>query len=150
MTDLIRDTVFGHLLRYITKGRVLQYMEERDPSLWKQYIDREQTYNMAMYGHPELALHEQKEKDSQAQTPMDQSDNIRTPSDRSASTLTQEKTQIDRQHQLHSALTNQRVDTERGRDATMVSWWGEDDPEVRSLLREVEIMRRVPGVSHDS
>ena len=152
MTDLLRDTVFGHLLRYLTKGRVLQYMEEKDPTLWKQYIDREQTYNMAIYGHPELAPNEQKEKDGQLQTPAEPPNGISTPSDESASTLATEKTQPgdDNGHQMHTALTNQRVDTEKGRDATMVSWWGDDDPEVWTLLQYRISGAKSTGVVYES
>ncbi|KAL9131078.1 MAG: hypothetical protein Q9217_000901 [Psora testacea] len=109
-----------------------KYMEEKDPSLWKVYLDRDQTRNMAMYGHPELIEEEQKEKESKAQTPAELSSpaelasNGTTPSGESAKTLTQEETHG---HHMHSTLTNQRVDTEKGRDASMVSWFGDNDPE---------------------
>lgn len=43
MKELIRDTVLGHFLRLITKGKVLPYAEDRDPSLWERYIDKEKS-----------------------------------------------------------------------------------------------------------
>ena len=61
MSDLFRDTVFGHAVRFITKGRYLQFVEEKDPSIWKQYIDRNQTKNMALYGHPDDESSEEKQ-----------------------------------------------------------------------------------------
>ena len=65
MSELIRDTVVGHILRFLTKGRVLQYAEEKDPSLWKQYLDRDQSKNMALYGHTgDEALEEKQERES--------------------------------------------------------------------------------------
>ena len=66
MSELIRDTVFGHMVRFITKGKVLQYAEEKDPSLWKQYLDRNQTKNMALYGHPEDETPEEKQESESA------------------------------------------------------------------------------------
>ncbi|KAL9099855.1 MAG: hypothetical protein Q9163_004703 [Psora crenata] len=135
MTDLIRDSIFGQTVRLITGGRVLQYMEEKDPSLWKAYLDRDQTRNMALFGHPELSDEERKgverkEKDNQTQTSAGirspASNNV-TPSGDSATTLTQEDKNG---HQMHATLTNQRVDTEKGKDASMVSWFGDKDPEV--------------------
>ena len=113
MTDLIRDTVFGHFVRLITNGRFFQYAEEKDSSLWKQYIDREQTRNMAMVGNPEGMEPDEKK-------------------DQGASSEESSQTRAEEQNQLHSTLTGQRVDPEKGRDATMVTWFGDNDPEVRS------------------
>ena len=112
MTDLVRDTVFGHFVRLITNGRFFQYAEEKDPSLWKQYIDREQTRNMAMVGNPEGVEPDEKK-------------------DQGASSEESSQTRTEEQNQLHSTLTGQKVDPEKGRDATMVTWFGDSDPEVR-------------------
>ena len=62
MSDLFRDTVFGHAVRIITKGRYLQFVEEKDPSIWKQYIHRKQTKNMALYGRPDDDAPEEKQE----------------------------------------------------------------------------------------
>ena len=139
MAALIRDTVFGHFVRFVTKGRYLQFIEEKDPSLWKRYLDREQTQNMALFGHAELTTNEEKERNITAGTPPEPAtppgavSGEPTPSDDTSGSLHQEKTQEDteRRHgQMHSILTNHRLDTEKGRDATMVTWFGDDDPEV--------------------
>ena len=133
MAELIRDTVFGHFVRFITRNRMLQYMEEKDPSLWKQYLDREQTRNMAMYGHPQLTDEEKKEIDLK-NTPEGGASQVHTPTEEQANALTAQQTETaTNEHQMHSTLTNQRVDTEKGRDLSMVSWWGDDDPEARLL-----------------
>ena len=143
MAELFRDTVFGHLVRFVTKGRYLQFIEEKDPALWKRYLDREQTQNMALFGHADLTTNEEKEKDINAGTPPDPAtppaaaSDAPTPSDETSGSLNQEKTQEDierRQGQMHSTLTNQKLDTEKGRDATMVTWFGDDDPEVGNAL----------------
>ncbi|KAL6718125.1 GTPase-activating protein [Lecanora helva] len=115
MTELIRDTVFGHFVRLVTGGKVLQYAEEKDDRLWKHYINRDQTRNMAIYGNPEGTEAEKKE--------------IGPSSENSSQTRTGDREE--RPHnQLHSTLTAQRVDTEKGRDVTMVTWFGDNDPEM--------------------
>ena len=115
MTELVRDTVFGHTVRLITKGKYMQYAEERDPKLWKQYINREQSKNMALFGNPEGIEPEKQETSSEGSSPS--------------------RAAEQREHnQLHSTITAQRVDTEKGRDVTMVTWYGDNDPEVRLVL----------------
>ena len=136
MADLIRDTLFGHFIRLVSKQRYMQYEEERDPSLWKQYLDRDQTHNYAQFGHTDLSEQEQKEKDERlANTkplPTSGAESKSPSSDSDQTTLTDVPTRTTtHEHQLHSALTNQRVDTEKGRDLSLVSWFGDNDPEVR-------------------
>ena len=118
MADLIRDTVFGHFVRLITNHRYLQYAEERDPKLWKQYLDREQTKNMALYGNTNGPSEDEKSE----------KEGVNTPSGESS------ETNIDgeeREQQLSSTITGQVIDPEKGRDVTMVTWFGDNDPEVR-------------------
>lgn len=122
MSELIRDTVFGHFVRLITNGRMLQYAEERDPTLWKQYLDREQTMNMALHGNTEGPPSEEKLE----------RDDTRVSSEESSQTQVANGHQREQQeHQLSSTITGQRIDTEKGRDITMVTWYGDNDPEVR-------------------
>ena len=124
----MRDTVFGHFVRLITNGRIFQYAEERDPTIWKQYLDREQTKNIALYGNAEgLSTEEKSEKDD---APFSSED----------SSHTQVGNGEQQEHQLSSTITGQRIDTEKGRDITMVSWYGDNDPEVcRSTNRYDEV-----------
>ena len=133
MSELIRDTVFGHLVRFITKGRLLQYAEEKDPSLWKQYLDRNQTKNMALYGHPEDETPEEKQARESAPVSETQS-NVNLNSDVNGANRSDESSQTgagDGEHQLSSTITGQKIDPEKGRDTTMVTWFGNNDPEVR-------------------
>lgn len=146
MSDLVRDTLFGHFIRLVTKQKYLQYAEEKDSRLWKQYLDRDRTLNMAMYGHPDLSPEEQKEKDlrfgSNGDSGDDEDEQARDAPAKKRSAADAEGEKIARavskqtthEHQLHSALTNQRVDTEKGRDAAMIGWFGDDDPEVRWMM----------------
>lgn len=51
MTELIRDTVFGHLLRWVSSGRILPHPEDLDVNLWKKYVHHEKTARIASHGH---------------------------------------------------------------------------------------------------
>ncbi|KAF8865556.1 MFS general substrate transporter [Acephala macrosclerotiorum] len=41
MQDLVRDTVFGQLMRLISRNKLLKYPDELDSSLWRQFIQGE-------------------------------------------------------------------------------------------------------------
>jgi len=49
MSDLIRDSAFGRLVRSASGNKYFTYAKERDPSLWKKYVheDDGHTYNIA-------------------------------------------------------------------------------------------------------
>ncbi|KAI4164632.1 MAG: hypothetical protein LQ342_001606 [Letrouitia transgressa] len=106
MAELIRDTVFGHLLRIATRGRVLQYAEQKDPSLWRAYLSDEKTRGMAHHGQPEPTAHNEPVPSSE--------DSSRTRAG-------------DDQHT--NEVTGQRIDTEKGRDMNVVEWFDENDSE---------------------
>ena len=53
MSDLIRDSVFGQLVRLATGGKVFQYPDETDPSIRERYINKEKSANLARYGTAE-------------------------------------------------------------------------------------------------
>ena len=46
MLELFRDTVIGHLLRWVSHGRLLPHAEDIDPSLWKMYVSSEKSANL--------------------------------------------------------------------------------------------------------
>ena len=119
MTELMRDTVFGHFVRLITKHRYFQYAEERDPKLWKQYLDREQTRNMALHGNTNGPPIDDNSEKEIVNTPSDVSSDARVGGE-------------EPEQQLSSTITGQVIDPEKGRDVTMVTWFGDKDPEVRT------------------
>ena len=119
MTELMRDTVFGHFVRLITKHRYFQYAEERDPKLWKQYLDREQTRNMALHGNATGPSADDNSEKEIINTPSDVSSDARV-------------VREEHEQQLSSTITGQVIDPEKGRDVTMVTWFGDNDPEVRT------------------
>ncbi|TPX15306.1 uncharacterized protein E0L32_004583 [Thyridium curvatum] len=112
MEELFRDTIFGHFLRIITNKRILKYPEEKDPQLWKRYIDLAKSTHMANHGRT-------------------------SPPDASSSSLgsgnTSDKPEYNTDETRaaiyegrHGART---IDPEKGKDLFIVDWWGPDDPE---------------------
>lgn len=123
MAELIRDTVFGHFLRIISGGKVLPYEEERDPSLWKRYIDKEKSGRMAHHGH----TGEEDENE-------EQDDNQQHDASRSGSTASsQSGTRVASRDAPHNEISGVRIDSEKGKDVNVVDWFGENDPEVSNL-----------------
>ena len=49
MKELVRDTVIGHLIRWLTRGKWLPHAEELDPSLWRMYISHREIIPVLMH-----------------------------------------------------------------------------------------------------
>jgi DHA1 family multidrug resistance protein-like MFS transporter len=141
MLELIRDTTLGHFLRIVSRQKFLQYAEDRDPSLWERYVDKEKSGNMAHHGHvgPSDEQDEMKEGD---ETNGDSSTNNTSQQNeqRHVSTLTNtglpssrnsSDTRVDSQDiEQYNEVSGVRVDPEKGRDITIVTWYSGTDPEV--------------------
>lgn len=129
--ELIRDTVLGHALRLFTKSKVLPFEEERDPELWKRYVDKEKSGQMAHHGYVGEEQNEEKDErrdedsEGQRQNGQDRSQghDRRNSSD----------TRVASQDAGINETNGVPVDPEKGRDVTIVTWYSDDDPEV-SLL----------------
>jgi DHA1 family multidrug resistance protein-like MFS transporter len=122
MAGLIRDTLFGHLLRLISHGKILPYEEDRDPSLWKRYVDTEKSGRVAHHGH----TGEEEIEDQQQAV-----DDTRTPRDSRGSS----STRVGSHEGVRNEVNGVRVDPEKGKDVTIVTWLSEDDPEVGIVSR---------------
>ncbi|GME31185.1 Major facilitator superfamily [Neofusicoccum parvum] len=104
MREIFQDTIFGHLVRLVSRGKYLQYAEERDPSLWQQYIDHEKPEDAAP---------------RQPALPREESDDER-------------KRSVDAEKEGDDSDTlppRDQADAENGRDVLMVTWWGSNDTE---------------------
>ncbi|KAK1985952.1 multidrug resistance protein [Colletotrichum cereale] len=53
--EFFRDTAFGHLVRFVTGGRIrqLQYCDEQSPNSWRQYVNEETPANPTRHGQTE-------------------------------------------------------------------------------------------------
>lgn len=118
VSDLIRDAPFGHVVRLVTRGRYFQYPEERDPSLWKKYVNQEKSGYVAHHGDT---------------SPPDEEDeelrNARGMREREGSES--EATVVGEEYNHASGV---RVDQEKGKDMHVVDWYGDDDPQVWRLI----------------
>jgi hypothetical protein len=114
--DIIRDSPFGHIVRLVTRNKVFQYPEERDPSLWKKYVSQEKSGYMAHHGT--------------AEAPEEESDELRNARG-IRERESDEETQVGEDVNEASGV---RIDPEKGRDKHVVDWYGPDDPAVRLLL----------------
>ena len=126
MKELVRDTVFGHALRLLTRGKVLQYEEDRDPSLWKRYIHKEKSGRMADHGHTGEANAENGDSDSSDSRQRGTENNQQSSGRPSSDTRVASSDQPRRRNEASGVL----VDPEKGKDVTIISWFSENDPEV--------------------
>lgn len=111
MSDLFRDAPVGQMIRWVTKNRVLQYPEEKDPSIWEQYVNVDMSANMARHGQP-----------TPPEDEVDDQSHPRHSSESSGRTLQGEDVTINQ-------ASGKPVDPEKGKDITMIDWWGPTDPE---------------------
>lgn len=150
VVELVRDTAFGHALRLITGGKVMTFEEERDPSIWKRYIDKEKSGRMAHHGHIGEEEKETKEGDDTESTErgtgereVNDSNGNANSTGRDQSTTqaggvlsgdtrrsSETRTGSTDNGQQRNEISGVPVDPEKGRDVSVVTWYGDDDPEV--------------------
>ena len=129
MTELLRDTIFGHSVRLATNARYFQYAEEKDPSLWKQYLHEEKTGHMAQHGQLGEETPSSHEEKLEASEPSSQ--------DTSPARL---------EHVRTTNTIGQKVDQEKGRDVNIIEWFGDNDPENPmnwSLMKKVVVTAEI-------
>lgn len=131
MAELIRDTAFGHLLRFLSRGKLLQFAEERDPTIWTRYIDEKKSGHLAHHGDtnpPEdgeeingLGGVRTREAQNTLEAPAHRASPAGSQSDQSS------RTRVGDDNVNH--VSGIKIDSEKGRDIHLVSWYGDDDPE---------------------
>ncbi|OJD37767.1 multidrug resistance protein [Diplodia corticola] len=114
MRDLIQESIFGQTARLLTRGKFLQYPEERDPSLWKRYIDPGRSGGQAL----------QAASLSSRRAPNGESD------EESKRSVDVEKEGIDSDTTSPDGRNQAGADAdaENGKDTLLVTWYGPDDP----------------------
>src|ERR1700712_721009 len=132
MTELIRDTAFGHVVRFVSRGKYLKYQEEADPSIWTRYIDEKKSGYLAHHGDtnpPEdgtdmSGIGGVRTRDDQfrLEAPANRRSMARSGSDSSS------RTRVGGSAANVNHASGIKIDPEKGRDLHMVSWYGPDDP----------------------
>ena len=138
--ELLRDTVFGHVCRILSRGKLFPYWEDKDPELWREYIHEEKTHNLAKHGQTE-APKEDKEEDKEGEREKEyeseynrvdneNSEGKDLEAQRSASDDTS-RTRANDGGEVRNVntITGTEVHPEKGRDVHLVHWYGDKDPE---------------------
>lgn len=122
VADLIRDSAFGHIVRLVSKGKLFPYDEEKDPELWKKYLNEEKSGHAAYHGRTEAPEQDVDE--------LHQARGLRARegNDSEASSRTEVA-------EGFNEASGVRVDPEKGKDVNIIDWDGDDDPHVCFLLR---------------
>ncbi|KAF2813263.1 MFS general substrate transporter [Mytilinidion resinicola] len=118
VSDLIRDSAFGHLVRLATGNKYLTYAEERDPSLWKKYVNEVKSRNFAHHGHAGDV------SDDDAGTR-----EARHVSEDSEKDLSDSERPGQPKEGIPNLASGVKLDPEKGRDIHLIDWYGPDDPE---------------------
>lgn len=139
MKELMRDTAFGQVVRLVTKGRFFKYLEERDPSLWKKYVNEEKSGRAAHFGVEGGAIQQPGEDEEMPQgiggvrTREDGNTEPLEPVGDRRSSDGSSRTQVGEGEKEEEANYNNasgiKVDPEKGRDLHIVDWFGPDDEE---------------------
>lgn len=137
MSELIRDTLFGHVIRMITRRRVLPFAEDKDPSLWERYVDKDKSGTMAHHGGTGPA----EENDEETNYNSNGNDERLQPRDENnqgapvlRSSRNSSDTRVASTDQQYNAVSGVPVDPEKGRNATIVVWFSDGDPQVSSVM----------------
>ncbi|MCJ1324732.1 hypothetical protein MMC10_001394 [Thelotrema lepadinum] len=112
MTEIIRDTVFGHLLRWASGGKILPHPEDLDPCLWRKYVHEEKTARIAHHGH----------------TGEDDSSKEQRPEKRHNSGISDESSRTRNEDNRIRNDIGMKVDPEKGKDLNVIHF-EEHDPE---------------------
>ncbi|KAK3725100.1 GTPase-activating protein [Vermiconidia calcicola] len=128
MTELIRDTAFGHLVRFISRKKFLKFAEEEDPSVWTRYIDEKKSGHLAHHGVTD---------EPEDGASMEGLGGVRTRENQVSMFPPSRLWSMDRTQSYNSRAGTTRVnhasgikvDPEKGKDVHLVSWYGENDPE---------------------
>lgn len=114
VADLIRDSPFGHIVRLVTRKKYFQYPEEKDPNLWKNYVNQEKSGYVAHHGNT-----------SPPEEEVDGLREARGVRDREGSESS--RTEVGEEFNYASGM---RIDQEKGKDQHVIDWFGPDDPQV--------------------
>ncbi|KAF2173280.1 hypothetical protein M409DRAFT_49746 [Zasmidium cellare ATCC 36951] len=130
MSELFRDTAFGHLVRFVSRGKFFKYQEEIDPSLYTRFIDEKKSGYMAHHGdtnppadgtEPQtLGGVRTREERYTTESPPRLSTNRRSSS---------EQTRVGQENANVNYVSGVQIDQEKGKDVHIVSWWGDNDAE---------------------
>ena len=129
MMELIRDTAFGHLIRFVTKKKCLQYPEEKDLSIWTKYIDGKKSANLAHHGDRNpLEDGTDLGEGTGGVRPREHGALEPPPNARHGSTSSSDSSRTRVSDENFNHASGGKFDPEKGQDYHLVTWYGDDDP----------------------
>jgi DHA1 family multidrug resistance protein-like MFS transporter len=132
VADLIRDSPFGHCVRLVTRNKYFQYPEEKDPNLWKKYVNQEKSGYVAHHGDTQPPDEEVEE--------LRQARGVREREDSESSSRTQVG-----DGEGYNHASGVRVDPEKGKDQHVIDWYGPEDP---AVCYRIAVMSTTTLISH--
>lgn len=135
--DIVRDSFFGHAIRLASRNKLFQYPEERDHSIAERYYHNEKTRYLTRFGQTSVpddsSSHDSDRQDEKSEKDIE-NDKSQSPTPHrvdSDTTLTggDGKSAADSKDHNAKNIFKHPVDSEKGRDQTVVDWDGEQDPE---------------------
>jgi len=126
--ELFRDTTAGHFIRLLSGGKILPYEENRDPSIWKKYVDMQKSANMADHGTADPEENEENGSDNDDSRDREDNSLETNHQDATASGRTSATRADDGEGRIND-VSGKRIDAEKGRDVAIVSWYSDQDPE---------------------
>jgi DHA1 family multidrug resistance protein-like MFS transporter len=138
MKELVRDATFGHVLRIVSRNKILLYPEDQDPSLWERYLDKDKSRNMAKYGQldePEKEEQDDESGESQSKEIEEESSDgeqrhTRAERDNVQDSRQSSDTRVESQSQVRRTSSGVHMDPEKGREVSVITWYGDNDPDV--------------------
>lgn len=118
MTQLVRDSIFGQFLHLVSDGKVLQYREQKDPSLWQTRVLGEKSS-----GRP--LARDTKEVGGNLNVERAVARN-----NDDGNTHSSSSTVVPDDDDALPEASTRRASAEKGVDPNLVDWYGPDDPEV--------------------
>lgn len=126
MIELFRETACGQLIRLVTRNKYLQYPEEKNPELWRKFVNKDKSSNMARYGQPDEPQPEN--EDDEKKDDDDDNDSSEKGGDSADPASAEDHRGVERQESRYNDASGVKVDPEKGKDVTMIDWDGDDDP----------------------
>lgn len=118
----MQDSTVGHAIRFLSKGRIFRYAEEQDPSLWKQYTNKEKSSRMAYHGRIDSIGDADEVVDGVTRS------SSRSPRIESMGRIP--SSGWSDSGNCFQGLTGMRIDPEKGKDVYLIDWWDDKDQEV--------------------
>jgi DHA1 family multidrug resistance protein-like MFS transporter len=118
MANQIRDTPFGHLIRFLSSNKLLQYPDELDSSLYKKWVQANKDATVA-HLHLDSQEHKQHKQDNRNSATLKEAANPAVPSPSDSS---------EEKENRPNASNHPMIDADK--NIYLVGWYGLSDPEV--------------------